>query len=82
MNGIHEHNEGGLARFRRMHSATLREFAARWPEEYQVKAREAGGTGRGLELLERIDREPMTARPQPGMGMWRAFTEYFGRGRE
>jgi hypothetical protein len=79
---MNEHNEGGLTRFRRMHSDTLREFAQRWPEEYQVKAREAGGSGRGLELLERIDREPRSVRPVPGMSMWRAYMEHAGRGRE
>lgn len=76
------YNDGGLPRFRRMHAQTLREFAQRFPQEYQFRAREAGASGKGLELLERIEREPFSARPAPGMSLWRALCEHFGRGKE
>lgn len=70
-----------IERFRRMRDASIREFAALWPEEYEAKARESGSDGRGIELIKRVEAEPASVRPR-GMSLWRAWLEFNGRGKE
>jgi len=74
-------NQGGLPRFQRLHERTLRDFVAARKEEWELK-RESGTNGTTLELVERMDAEPESARPRPGMSLWRAVLEAYGPSRE